>query len=76
MQVRILELDADLDPDEYCKQRGAGAYQQQLESAKGYFYWLADRGRAKVDMHTTEGQVAVLKSLLPRCSRSPTAWSA
>ncbi len=65
MQVRILELDADLDPDEYCKQRGAGAYQQQLESAKGYFYWLADRGRSKVDMHTTEGQVAVLKSLLP-----------
>jgi DNA primase len=65
MQVRILELDADLDPDEYCKQRGAGAYQQQLETAKGYFYWLADRGRAKVDMHTTEGQVAALKSLLP-----------
>ncbi len=65
MQVRILELDAELDPDEYCKQRGPDAYRQQLDGAKGYFYWLADRGRAKVDMHTTEGQVATLKSLLP-----------
>lgn len=65
MQVRILELDADLDPDEYCKERGTEAYQQQLEGAKGYFYWLADRMRSKVDMRTTEGQVATLKSLLP-----------
>jgi DNA primase len=65
MQVRILELDADLDPDEYCKERGAEAYGRQLDGAKGYFYWLADRGRARVNMHTTEGQVAALKSLLP-----------
>jgi len=34
------------DPDEYCKQRGAAAYQERLEGAKGYFYWLADRARA------------------------------
>ncbi len=65
MQVRILELDADLDPDEYCKERGPDAYRQQLDGAKGYFYWLADRSRARVNIHTTEGQVAALKSLLP-----------
>jgi DNA primase len=65
MQVRILELEDGLDPDEYCKQRGAKAYEQQLERAKGYFYWLADRGRSMVDLHTTEGQVAALRSLLP-----------
>ena len=63
MQVRILELDGDLDPDEYCKERGAGAYQERLEGAKGYFYWLADRARAKYDVRTSEGQVSVLKFL-------------
>jgi len=66
MQVRIVELDGDLDPDEYCKERGARAYQERLDGAKGYFYWLADRARAKHDMRTSEGKVAVLNFLLPK----------
>jgi len=65
MFVRVMELDGGLDPDEYCKQRGAESYQQRLEAAKGYFYWLADRARAQHNVHTPEGVVAVLKSLLP-----------
>jgi DNA primase len=69
MQVRILELDGDLDPDEYCKDRGAAAYQERLEGAKGYFYWLADRARAKYDIRTSEGQVSVLKFLMPAVQR-------
>ena len=69
MQVRIVELDGGLDPDEYCKERGPAAYGERLEKAKGYFYWLADRARAKHDMHTTEGQVAVLKFLMPAVQR-------
>ena len=35
-------------------------------AAKGYFYWLADRARAKHDMRTSEGKVAVLNFLLPK----------
>src|SRR3954464_7521278 len=69
MQVRILELDGDLDPDEYCKERGAEAYRERLEGAKGYFYWLADRARSKYDVRTSEGQVAVLKFLMPAVQR-------
>jgi DNA primase len=69
MHARIVELDGDLDPDEYCKQRGAAAYQQRLESAKGYFYWLADRARKRHDIHTGEGLVAVLQFLLPAVQR-------
>ncbi|MGB9458913.1 MAG: DNA primase [Bryobacteraceae bacterium] len=65
MQVRIVELDGGLDPDEYCRERGAAAYQQRLDEAKGYFYWLADRARAKHDVHSSEGVVAVLNALLP-----------
>ena len=66
MQVRIVELDGDLDPDEYCKERGPEAYQDRIEHAKGYFYWLADRARRKHDTRTSEGKVAVLNALLPK----------
>jgi len=66
MQVRIVELDGGLDPDEYCKERGAAAYQERVDGAKGYFYWLADRARARHDMRTSEGKVAVLNFLLPK----------
>jgi DNA primase len=69
MQVRVLELDGGLDPDEYCKERGSGAYQERLEGAKGYFHWLADRARTKYDVRTTEGQVSVLKFLMPAVQR-------
>jgi DNA primase len=65
MQVRILALDGGLDPDEYCKERGAEAYRERLEHAQGYFYWLADRARARFDTKTTEGVVSVLKFLMP-----------
>ncbi len=65
MQVRIMELDGDLDPDEYCKERGAEAYRERIDQAKGYFYWLADSARKKFDMRTSEGKISVLQYLLP-----------
>jgi DNA primase len=71
LQVRIMELDGGLDPDEYCKERGAAAYQERLDGAKGYFYWLADRARSQYDLRTTEGKVAVLKFLVPAVQRIP-----
>ena len=42
---------------------------ERLDGAKGYFYWLADRARAKYDMRTSEGMVAVLQFLLPAVQR-------
>jgi len=69
MHVRILALDGGLDPDEYCKERGAEAYTEKLAAAKNYFYWLADRARGKFDMRTAEGRVAGFKFLLPSIQR-------
>jgi DNA primase len=69
MQVRIMELDGALDPDEYCKERGPDAYRDRLDKAKDYFYWLADGARKKYDVHTSEGVVAVLNSVLPPLQR-------
>jgi DNA primase len=71
LQVRIMELDGGLDPDEYCRERGAAAYRERLDSAKGYFHWLADRARSQYDLRTTEGRVAVLKFLVPAVQRIP-----
>ncbi len=69
MHVRIVELDGGLDPDEFCKEHGRDAYAERIEQAKGYFYWLADRARAKHDMRSSEGKVAVLEFLLPKVQR-------
>src|SRR5262249_54655791 len=69
MHVRVLELEAGLDPDEYCKNRGAEAYRCGLSGAKHYFYWLADRARTKYDMRTAEGRVAAFQFLLPAIQR-------
>jgi len=65
MHARMVELDGELDPDEYCRERGPAGYQARLEGAKGYFYWLADRARKKYDVHTQEGIVGMLQALLP-----------
>ena len=65
MRARILELNADLDPDEYIKEHGADTYRQALERAPGYFLWIADRARKRFDQRTAEGKLEMLKSLLP-----------
>jgi DNA primase len=71
MHVRIVQLEDGLDPDEYCKERGADAYRAKLDNAQTYFYWLADRARAKFDLRTAEGRVAALQSLLPTVQMLP-----
>jgi len=71
MHVRIMELDEDLDPDEYCKKNGAEAYDARVKAAKTYFYWLADRARSRYDVKTSEGRVAVFQFLLPAIQGLP-----
>jgi DNA primase len=71
IRVRVLELEGGLDPDEYVKQVGVEPYRERLEKAPSYFYWLADRARAKYDMRTAEGRVAALQFLLPAIQRTP-----
>jgi DNA primase len=71
MHVRIVELEDGLDPDEYCKERGADAYRAKVDKAQTYFYWLADRARAKFDLRTAEGRVAGFQFLLPAIQRLP-----
>ena len=69
LQVRVLELEGDLDPDEYIKTNGADAYRARLEKAPAYFHWLADRARKKFDMKTVEGRMQSFKFVAPAIQR-------
>jgi DNA primase len=69
MHIRVLQLEGGLDPDEYVREHGAEVYGQRLEKAASYFHWLADRVRSRFDMHTAEGRMEGLKSLLPAIQR-------
>lgn len=69
LQVRVLELDGDLDPDEYVKQAGPETYRSRLEKAPAYFHWLADRARKKFDMHAVEGRMQAFKFVAPAIQR-------
>jgi DNA primase len=64
LHVRVLALEGGLDPDEYVKQNGAEVYRAKVESAGGYFHWLADRARARFPK-TAEGRTDAFKFLLP-----------
>jgi len=65
VRISIVQLAGGLDPDEYCRQHGSVAYAACVDKAKSYFYWLADRARAKFDMRTAEGRVDAFQFLLP-----------
>lgn len=69
MRVRVLELDEDLDPDEYVRKHGVERYIELVQKAPGYFYWLADRVREKFDMKHAEGRVQGFQFLLPALQR-------
>jgi DNA primase len=71
VHVKVLELEGDLDPDEYVKQFGAEVYRKKLESATNYFHWLADRAKKKFDMRSAEGRTQGFKFLLPAIQRIP-----
>lgn len=64
LNVRVLELPGGMDPDEFCKARGAKEYRQQLERAPRYFTWLLDRSRTRFDLGASEGRTAAFESLL------------
>lgn len=65
MHIRIVQLAGGLDPDEYCKENGPEAYAEAVDRAQTYFYWLADRARAKFDMRSAEGRYEAFQFLLP-----------
>lgn len=71
LQIRVCSLSGGLDPDEYVKENGVEAYLQALEKSPGYFYWLADRARARFDTRTAEGRMEAFRFLTPAIQKLP-----
>src|ERR1700682_2520699 len=69
IHVRVLELEGDLDPDEFVKQSGADAYRARLQSAPSYYMWLFHRARARFDNGTAEGRIQAFKYVTPAIHR-------
>ncbi len=69
--VRVLDLDGGLDPDEYVQEYGAEAYRDAVGRSRGYFLWLADRARKKFDLQTAPGRVKALEFLLAAVQKVP-----
>ena len=72
-QVNVAMLPAGDDPDNYIRQHGAAAYQEQLRNSQQYLEYLLDRSAAGEDLSTDEGRRAFLGKMLTVAARIPDA---
>ena len=70
-QIKVLTLEAGLDPDLYIRRKGRDAYEEALRHSQKYFDYLIERARALHPVRTPEGKVKAVNYLLPHIQRVP-----
>jgi DNA primase len=70
-EVRVLTLDAGLDPDRYVRERGARAYAEALRAAPQYQEYLVERARRLFPSRDPKSKTEALNFLLPHIRRIP-----
>ena len=70
-QIKVIALDAGLDPDLYIRQRGKDAYIDEVRKGRKYFDYLIDRAQAQFSGKSPENKVKALNYLLPHVQRVP-----
>jgi DNA primase len=70
-EIKVLTLEAGLDPDSYIRQRGRDAYDEALRAAPRYFDFLIERARAQFPVRSPEGKLKALNYLIPHLQRVP-----
>lgn len=70
-EIKVLTLEAGLDPDLFLRKRGHEAYVDALKGSQKYFDYLIDRARASFPAKTPEGKVKAVNFLLPHIHRVP-----
>ncbi len=70
-QIKVLRLEAGLDPDLFIRQRGRDAYAQALAHSQRYFDYLIERARTQFPVRSAEGKVKAVNYLLPHIQRVP-----
>jgi DNA primase len=69
--IRVLTLDAGLDPDLFVKRKGKDAYSAALKNSQKYFDYLIERARQQFPVRSAEGKHKALNYLLPHIQRVP-----
>jgi DNA primase len=69
--IRVLTLDAGLDPDLFVRRKGKDAYTAALKNSQKYFDYLIERARQQFSVRSAEGKHKALNYLLPHIQRVP-----
>jgi DNA primase len=69
--IRVLTLEAGLDPDLFVRRKGKDAYTAALKSSQKYFDYLIERARQQFPVRSAEGKHKALNYLLPHIQRVP-----
>ena len=69
--IRVLTLEAGLDPDLFVRRKGKDAYAAALKKSQRYFEYLIERARAQFPVRSAEGKHKAVNYLLPHIQRVP-----
>jgi DNA primase len=70
-EIRVLTLEAGLDPDLFVRRKGKDAYAAELKNSQRYFDHLIERARAQFPVRSAEGKHKAVNYLLPHVQRVP-----
>jgi DNA primase len=70
-EVKIVTLEAGLDPDRFIRERGIKDYVEAVKGAKRHSDYLIDRAMQLFPPRTAEGKSKALNYLLPHIRRMP-----
>jgi DNA primase len=71
LDVRVLALPGNHDPDEFVKANGAAAYRELLEHAPQFFDYLVARVPSMFDLTRPDGKAAAARHLLGYVTKLP-----
>jgi DNA primase len=69
--IRVLTLEAGLDPDLFIRRKGKDAYAVALKKSQRYFEYLIEHARAQFPVRSAEGKHKAVNYLLPHIQRVP-----
>ena len=69
--IRVLTLEAGLDPDLFVRRKGKEAYTTALKNSQKYFDYLIERARQQFPVRSAEGKHKAVNYLLPHIQRVP-----
>jgi len=69
MRVRVVDLPAGGDPDDYIRDKGAAAYGKLLEDAPEYLEFLVRRELRARDVSHVEEKIAAANAILPHVAK-------